>query len=87
MPHMLIVHPPCARVAFIPFLCAGDPDLDTTALALKKLDDIGADIIEVGVPYSDPLADGPTIQVRGQLPDAAGTQTYACAHDTSVLIL
>jgi len=51
-------------VAFIPFLCAGDPDLETTAAALRKLDEVGADIIELGVPYSDPLADGPTIQAR-----------------------
>jgi len=48
--------------AFIPFICAGDPDLDTTKKALKVLDDAGADIIELGVPYSDPLADGPVIQ-------------------------
>jgi hypothetical protein len=40
------------RVAFIPFLCAGDPDLDTTAAAVKKLDEVGADVIELGVPYS-----------------------------------
>lgn len=40
------------RVAFIPFLCAGDPDLDTTAKALLKLDEIGADVMELGVPYS-----------------------------------
>lgn len=49
------------KVAFIPFLCAGDPDLATTAQAIIKLDQIGADVIELGVPYSDPLADGPTI--------------------------
>lgn len=42
--------------------CAGDPDLSTTAEALKTLDAAGADVIELGVPYSDPLADGPTIQ-------------------------
>mgnify|MGYP001807245605 CR=1 FL=1 len=42
---------PC-RVAFIPFICAGDPDLDTTSLALRKLDEVGADVIELGVPYS-----------------------------------
>lgn len=40
------------RVAFIPFLVAGDPSLDTTAAALKKLDEVGADVIELGVPYS-----------------------------------
>ena len=49
--------------AFIPFICAGDPNLDATEKALKILDDVGADIIELGVPYSDPLADGPVIQV------------------------
>lgn len=49
-------------MAFIPYLTAGDPDLDTTAQALRLLDDCGADIIELGVPYSDPLADGPVIQ-------------------------
>ena len=48
--------------ALIPFITAGDPDLDTTAKALRVLDASGADIIELGVPYSDPLADGPVIQ-------------------------
>lgn len=52
---------PC-RVALIPFICAGDPDLETTEKALLELDRLGADIIEVGCPYSDPLADGPVIQ-------------------------
>jgi tryptophan synthase alpha chain len=48
--------------ALIPFITAGDPDLETTAKALIALDRAGADIIELGVPYSDPLADGPVIQ-------------------------
>jgi tryptophan synthase alpha chain len=48
--------------ALIPFITAGDPDLQTTAAALQALDRAGADIIELGVPYSDPLADGPVIQ-------------------------
>ncbi|WP_124977734.1 tryptophan synthase subunit alpha [Aphanothece sacrum] len=48
--------------ALIPFITAGDPDLETTAKALRLLDVSGADIIELGVPYSDPLADGPVIQ-------------------------
>ncbi|HAX85922.1 MAG TPA: tryptophan synthase subunit alpha [Cyanobacteria bacterium UBA11370] len=51
-----------SQCALIPFITAGDPDLATTAQALRVLDKSGADMIELGVPYSDPLADGPTIQ-------------------------
>jgi tryptophan synthase alpha chain len=50
------------QCALIPFITAGDPDLETTAAALLTLDQNGADLIELGVPYSDPLADGPVIQ-------------------------
>ncbi|MGK7874798.1 MAG: tryptophan synthase subunit alpha [Xenococcaceae cyanobacterium] len=50
-----------SECALIPFITAGDPDLATTAQALRVLDRAGADLIELGVPYSDPLADGPTI--------------------------
>lgn len=50
------------QCALIPFITAGDPDLQTTAKALQVLDRSGADVIELGVPYSDPLADGPVIQ-------------------------
>jgi tryptophan synthase alpha chain len=50
------------RAAFIPFLTAGDPDLETTGHLLQALVVGGADIIELGVPFSDPVADGPTIQ-------------------------
>jgi tryptophan synthase alpha chain len=48
--------------ALIPFITAGDPDLATTEKALSVLDRNGADLIELGMPYSDPLADGPVIQ-------------------------
>jgi tryptophan synthase alpha chain len=50
------------QAALIPFITAGDPSLDSTAKALRVLDQNGADMIELGVPYSDPLADGPVIQ-------------------------
>lgn len=50
------------RVAFIPFITAGDPDLDTSFSILEKLPSAGADLIELGVPFSDPMADGPAIQ-------------------------
>ncbi|MCO5595585.1 hypothetical protein L7F22_049630 [Adiantum nelumboides] len=50
------------KVALIPYITAGDPSLSTTAEALVMLDNSGADIIELGVPCSDPLADGPVIQ-------------------------
>jgi len=54
------------RLAFIPYVMAGDPDLETTDAILLALTAAGADIIELGVPYSDPLADGPTIAAAGQ---------------------
>ena len=50
------------RAAFIPFLTAGDPDLSRTADLMEAMVAGGADIIELGVPFSDPIADGPTIQ-------------------------
>ncbi|TAD79989.1 MAG: tryptophan synthase subunit alpha [Oscillatoriales cyanobacterium] len=62
------------RCALIPFITAGDPDLTTTAEALRRLDRAGADLIELGVPYSDPLADGPTIQAAATRALANGTR-------------
>src|SRR3954470_12583056 len=50
------------RKAFIPFITAGDPDLDTTAQLLREASRRGASLIEVGFPYSDPIADGSVIQ-------------------------
>jgi tryptophan synthase alpha chain len=50
------------RCALMPFLMAGDPDLSSTRSSLLALQAAGADMIELGIPYSDPLADGPVIQ-------------------------
>ncbi|MCT7950895.1 tryptophan synthase subunit alpha [Ancylothrix sp. C2] len=61
-------------IALIPFITAGDPDLETTAKALQLLDKSGADIIELGVPYSDPLADGPVIQAAATRALERGTK-------------
>ena len=52
--------------AFIPYIMAGDPDINRTRELIRILEDCGADIIELGVPFSDPLADGPTIQKAAQ---------------------
>jgi tryptophan synthase alpha chain len=54
------------RAAFIPFVVAGDPDLKTTEALVLKMAERGADMIELGIPFSDPLADGPTIQAASQ---------------------
>ncbi len=54
------------RSAFIPYITAGFPDLQTCESILRALDANGSDIIEVGIPFSDPLADGPTIQASGK---------------------
>ncbi len=51
-----------SRGGFIPFIMAGDPDLETTGKLILELEKIGANLIELGVPFSDPVADGVTIQ-------------------------
>ncbi len=48
--------------AFIPFITCGDPDLATTAAAVRAAAENGADLIELGIPFSDPTAEGPVIQ-------------------------
>lgn len=48
--------------AFIPFITCGDPDLETTAAAVRAMAENGADLIELGIPFSDPTAEGPVIQ-------------------------
>lgn len=62
-----------AQAAFIPYITAGDPDLDSTARLVLDLEKAGADIVELGIPFSDPLADGPVIQAASQRSLAKGT--------------
>ncbi len=62
------------RSAFIPFVTAGDPSLERTADVVDTLVSSGADAIEIGFPYSDPLADGPVIQASYTRSLAAGTK-------------
>ncbi len=61
------------RTAFIPFITAGDPDADATTALLERLPQCGADLIELGVPFSDPMADGPAIQASSLRALEAGT--------------
>ncbi len=60
------------RKALVTFITAGDPDLATTANLLPLLEKAGADVIELGVPFSDPMADGPTIQRASERALASG---------------
>ena len=64
------------RKGFIPFVTAGDPDLATSLSIVLKLAELGADVIELGVPFSDPMADGPTIQRSSQRALENGTTLH-----------
>ena len=61
-----------AGKAFIPFITGGDPDLDTTEKLIYALNRAGADAIEIGIPFSDPIAEGPVIQAANMRSLAAG---------------
>ena len=60
------------RAAFIPFIMSGDPDLEGSEAILNGLPAAGADLIEIGMPFSDPMADGPSIQLAGLRALASG---------------
>ncbi|MFW6107850.1 MAG: tryptophan synthase subunit alpha [bacterium] len=62
------------RAAFSVYLCAGDPDLETTHDLILALEDAGVDFVELGMPFSDPIADGPVIQAAGQRSLDRGTR-------------
>jgi tryptophan synthase alpha chain len=61
------------RAAFVTFMMCGDPDLATSLEIIKALPKAGADIIEIGMPFTDPMADGPAIQAAGLRALKAGT--------------
>jgi tryptophan synthase alpha chain len=60
------------RTGLVTYVTAGDPDLQRSAEIIKRLDQAGADVLEIGVPFSDPLADGPVIQRATERALAAG---------------
>jgi tryptophan synthase alpha chain len=64
--------------AFGAFLMLGDPDLETSAALLHAVIEGGADMVEVGIPFSDPVADGPVIQAAAQRALAAGVRVSDC---------
>ena len=61
------------QTGLVTYVTAGDPDLERSAEIIKRLDRAGADVLEIGVPFSDPLADGPVIQRATERALAAGT--------------
>ena len=61
--------------AFIPFITCGDPDLETTAALVREMVRNGADLIELGIPFSDPTAEGPVIEAASQRALSAGVTT------------
>jgi tryptophan synthase alpha chain len=60
------------RKAFVAFVMAGDPDYDTSLAVIRGLPGAGVDLIELGMPFTDPMADGPAIQLAGQRALAGG---------------
>ena len=73
------------HTAFIPYMVMGYPTIDESLKIGKALADCGADIIELGVPFSDPLADGPTIQAAGQVALKNGINLKKCIEMAAAL--
>ena len=66
------------RPALIAYVCAGDPSMEATARVVPRLARAGADLIELGIPFSDPIADGPTIQRASERALSAGMTLQQC---------
>src|SRR5436305_4151816 len=84
------------RAALVTFLTAGDPDSDTSLAILKALPQAGADVIELGMPFTDPMADGPAIQASSLRALKAGqkmkktlaiVRAFRKADDTTPIVL
>jgi tryptophan synthase alpha chain len=84
------------RAGLVAFITAGDPDYDTSLAILKSLPKAGADIVELGMPFSDPMADGPAIQASSQRALAAGqtmkqtlamVSAFRASDDTTPIVL
>ena len=76
---------PKGRCGLVAYVTCGDPDLDTTVAVVRELVSAGADAIELGVPFSDPIADGPVIQAAAQRALARGTTMREVFHVASQL--
>ena len=84
------------RKAFVAYVMAGDPDYDTALDIVRGLPEAGVDVIELGLPFTDPMADGPTIQLAGQRALDAGmtlnrtlelARTFREQDDTTPIVL
>ena len=84
------------KKAFVAYVMAGDPDFDTSLEIVKGLPEAGVDVIELGLPFTDPMADGPTIQLAGQRALEAGqtlnktldlARTFREQDDTTPIVL
>ncbi|MEX5729820.1 tryptophan synthase alpha chain [Rhodovulum iodosum] len=84
------------RKAFVAYVMAGDPDYATSLEIVRGLPDAGVDIIELGMPFTDPMADGPTIQLAGQRALEAGqtlqktldmARAFRAADDTTPIVM
>lgn len=83
------------KAAFVAYVCAGDPDLDASLATIRALADAGADIIELGVPFSDPQADGIVNQLAAERALKAGMSVaklmqfirdFRSTHDTAIVL-